>query len=181
MLRTLLFAALLGSSALARAADLSEAVILVAKPELKDAVYGSAVLVVKPIGNDQHVGFIVNRPTEFTLGKTDPIYLGGPMDTEMIFALVQRPDSPSAKAFELMPGLFATFHGPTIDQIIEKEPDHARLVAGLVAWKPGELREEIEKGAWYLLAPDAGLALRKPTDGLWEELVRHSQRAADSI
>jgi len=32
-----------------------------------------------------------------------------------------------------------------------------------------------------VLEPDAVLALRKPTDGLWEELVRRSERAANAI
>jgi len=44
-----------------------------------------------------------------------------------------------------------------------------------VAWQPGELRSEVEQGAWYVLEPDAALVMRKP-EGLWEELVRRSQR-----
>jgi len=36
--------------------------ILVAKPELVDPLFGSTILVVVPVGGDQHTGFIVNRP-----------------------------------------------------------------------------------------------------------------------
>src|SRR6266853_1818688 len=57
----LVCAVLLGWSALAGAADLSRPVILVAKPELRDELYGSSIVVVTPMGGDQHVGFIVNR------------------------------------------------------------------------------------------------------------------------
>jgi hypothetical protein len=32
-----------------------------------------------------------------------------------------------------------------------------------------------------VLEPDPELALRKPTDGLWEELLRRSQTAANAI
>jgi putative AlgH/UPF0301 family transcriptional regulator len=45
----------------------------------------------------------------------------------------------------------------------------------------GSLRAEIERGAWYVLPPDARLALRKPSQGLWEELVRVSKLRANSI
>jgi putative AlgH/UPF0301 family transcriptional regulator len=82
---------------------------------------------------------------------------------------------------ELMPGLYAAFDGDTVDRIIESQPERARFVAGLVAWRPGELREEIKRGLWYVLKPDAALVLRKPTDGLWEELVQRLERAAKGI
>jgi len=182
----LVCAVLLGWSALAGAADLSKPLILVAKPELHDELYGSSILVVTPLGGDQHVGFIVNRPTGVTLGRLfpehaasrkiiDPVYLGGPYESQAIFALVQRHDSLGARSFEVLPGLFAAFDAAVVDRVIETEPEHARFVAGLVAWQPGELRSEVEHGAWYVLEPDAALVMRKP-EGLWEELVSRSQR-----
>jgi putative transcriptional regulator len=192
--RTLLFAVLLflGYHTEVNAADLSKAAILVAKPELQDELYRSTILVVAPLGEDRHVGFIVNRPTPITLGKAfpedgpsqkvvDPVYIGGPYQSQAIFALVQRPDSPGGVSLELMPGLFVAVDGETVDRIIRSEPEHARFVAGMVAWDAGELRDEVERGAWYVLEPDAALALRKPTTGLWEELVRRSKTAANGI
>ena len=185
-------ASLLGWSAMLPAADLSRAVILVAKPELSDGVYRAAILVATPLGRDQHVGFIINRPTPYTLGKMfpehgpsqkveEPVYLGGPFSSQVIFALVQRRESPGGTSVELMPGLYVALDGATVDGIIESQPERARFVAGLVAWQPGELREEIRRGLWYVLEPDAALVLRKPTEGLWEELVRRLQRAASLI
>jgi putative transcriptional regulator len=184
------FALLLGASGLAGAADVSEPIILVAKPELRDRLYGSSVLVATPLGGDEHVGFIVNRPTTTSLGAVfpehgpsqkviDPVYLGGPVGTQLIFAMVRRPDSPGANSLPVMPGLFVAFDTAVVDRIIESEADHARFMVGLVTWKPGELSAEIEAGAWYVLEPDPALVMRKP-EGLWEELVRRSQRAANT-
>lgn len=190
-MRAFLFAVALSWSALSQAADLSEPLILVAKPELRDDLFGSTILVVKPLAGDQHVGFIVNRPTRVTLGAifpehglsqkvVDPVYLGGPLDAQVIFALVQRPDSPGGNSVEILPGLFVAFDGAIVDHIIEAESDHARFVAGLVAWRPGELAYEIEQGAWYVLDADAQLAMGKP-EGLWEELVRRSRITKNAI
>ena len=190
-MRSIFLALMLSSSALLHAADLSESHILVAKPELRDNLFGSSILVVRPIGGDQHVGFIVNRPTGVTLGKIfpehgpsqkiiDPIYLGGPIEAELIFALVQRSDSPGGNSIELLPGLFAAVDTPIVDRIIASEADRARFVAGLVVWRAGELADEIKQGAWYVLEPDADIAMRKP-EGLWEELVRTSRVAKDAI
>ena len=172
-------------------ADVSAPIILVAKPELRDQVFGSTILVVMPLGGDEHVGFIVNRPSATSLGTVfpehgpsqkvvDPVYLGGPMGSQLIFAMVQRPDSPGKNSLAVMPGLYVAFDSAVVDRIIESEPQRARFVAGLVAWRPGELSAEIEAGAWYVLAPDPALVMRKP-DGLWEELVRRSQQADKTI
>jgi putative transcriptional regulator len=187
-------ALLLGVSGVVSArdsADVSEPIILVAKPELRDQLYGSTILVVKPLGGDQHVGFIVNRPSTTHLSTVfpghgpsqkvvDPVYLGGPTGSQLIFAMVQRPDNPGGKSLAVMPGLFVAFDGEVVDRIIETEPDRARFVAGLVTWRPGELQAEVEAGAWYVLAPDANLVMRKP-EGLWEELVHRSQQADKTI
>lgn len=185
------FALLLGLSASASAEEVSEPVILVAKPGLRDDLYGSSILVVTPLGGDEHIGFIVNRPTTVSLGAmlpqhgpaqkvVDPVYLGGPAGSQTIFAMVQRPESPGGHSVALMPGLYLAFDVPVLDRIIETEPNRARFMAGLVAWQAGELRAEIEAGAWYVLKPDATLVMREP-EGLWEELVRRSLLAEKAI
>jgi putative transcriptional regulator len=182
--KALVLAVLLTLPALLHAADLSQPHILVAQPELRDSLFGSSVLVVKPIGGDRHVGFIVNRPSGVSLGSVlpqdapaqriaDPVYLGGPIGAQAIFALVRRPDSPGGHSLEVLPGLYAAFDETVVDRIIESEAEHARFLAGMVLWQPGELAGEIEQGAWYVLEPDAETAMRKP-EGLWEELVRRS-------
>jgi len=176
------FALLLAWMPLSAAPELSRSLVLVAKPELHDPLYGKAVLVVAPFGNDQHVGFIVNRPTDLTLGKIfpehgpsqkvlDPVFLGGPVDASAIFALVPQSDSPGGKSVQIMPGLFAVIDAPTVDRIIETNPQDARFVAGLVVWRPGELRREVELGAWHVMDSDPALATREP-EGLWEELIQ---------
>jgi putative AlgH/UPF0301 family transcriptional regulator len=74
--------------------------VLVAKREMHDRVYGNTVLIVRPLGESRHIGFIVNKPTTVTLGKlfpqhppsqkvVDPVYLGGPMGPEVVFAMVK--------------------------------------------------------------------------------------------
>jgi len=175
----------LGWLPFAGAADLAEPLILVARPEVEAPMYKSTVLVVTPLGGDRHVGFIVNRPTGLTLAKvvpeyapakkiSDPVYQGGPELSSIIFALVQRVSSPGANAFEVIPGLYAVHDVDVLHRIIESEPQRARFVAGLVTWRAGELRAEIDLGAWYVLEPDAALVMRPP-EGLWEHLVRRAQ------
>ena len=175
----------------AAAADLGAPVILVAKRQLQDRLYGASILVARPIGQDQHIGFILNRPTQMTLGQLfpqhapsrkvpDPVFLGGPISSESIFALVQTSKNPGGRSVKLLDNLFAVIDGKLVDDVIERDPAHARFVAGLVAWRAGELSEEVKRGAWYVLDADPAVVLRKP-DGLWEELVRSAELQANGI
>ena len=62
--------------------------------------------------------------------------------------------------------------GATVDEVIEKDPEHARFLFGVVVWQPGELASEIKRGAWYVEDPQTDLMMRKETSGLWKELVQ---------
>jgi len=168
----------------------SKALMLVAKPEL-GAAYSQTVLLVVAVGDDAHVGFIINRPTQVALGElfpghdhsekiVNPVYSGGPQGAEAVFALVQRADTPGGMSTQILPGLYAAIDEETVDRIAATEANHARFVAGLVAWPSGELENEIRQGAWYVLEPDAALVMRNP-EGLWEELVHRSRGARLSI
>ncbi|MFO1363599.1 MAG: YqgE/AlgH family protein [Burkholderiales bacterium] len=167
-----------------RAADLAGPVMLVAKPEMRE-FYGRTVLFARPIANGQHVGFIINRPTPVTLGKlfpdhapsqkvVDPVYLGGPVYTNTLFALVHGDLSPGGRSVALLDNLYLASDTETVDRIIEHDAAHARFIAGLVAWQPGELDQEVRSGFWFVLDADVDLVFRKSTDGMWEELVRRS-------
>ena len=169
-----------------------EPLILVAKPALRDNLYGATILVAKPLGNNQHIGFIVNKPTRVTLAKlfpdhvpsrkvAEPVFLGGPVNSETIFALVQRKDSPGSRSMQIAPDLYLAHERDVVDRIIETEADHARFFAGLVLWRPGELDAEIKRGFWFVLDADSSLVLRKSTQGMWEELVRSQVQKANTI
>jgi len=169
-----------------------EPVILVAKPALRDRLYRGTILIARPLRSGQHIGFIVNRPTPVKLGTlfpdhgpsqkvVEPIYLGGPVSIEVLFALVQRKDSPGKRAMQLTPDLYLVVDRDLVDHVIESEADHARFYAGVVLWAPGELDAEIERGFWYVDDADVSLVLRKSTDGMWEELVKRLEQRSRGI
>lgn len=177
----------------ARPADpTDDPIILVAKRQLQDKLYGSTILIARPIGAERHVGFIVNKPTQMTLGKlfpthepskkvADPVFLGGPVSPEVIFALVQGRDSPGGRSIKILDDLYLAIDSDVVDQVIEKQPARARFFAGMVLWKPGELADEVKKGLWYVNDARADVVLRKSTESMWEELVGRSERKANAI
>jgi putative AlgH/UPF0301 family transcriptional regulator len=171
----------------ARAADVDEPVLLVAKPELGE-FYRSTVLFVRPMGNGRHVGFIINRPTPMTLGKlfpehapsqkvTNPVLLGGPVNVDSVFAVVHRQAVPGDKSIPLTQEMSLAFDAAAVDRIIEQDGNAARFFVGLVVWQPGELEHELQRDFWFVMKNDAELVFRRTTDGLWEELVQRSRNA----
>ena len=177
----------------ARATDPDDdSIILVAKRQLQDRLYGSTIVLSRPIGADRHVGFIINRPTQVTLAKlfpghepskkvVDPVFLGGPVSPEVIFALVQGKQSPGGRSIKILDDLYLAIDSDVVDSVIEKQSTQARFFAGMVLWRPGELNDELKRGLWYVLDAKSDLALRKSTEGMWEELVGRSERKANSI
>jgi putative transcriptional regulator len=176
----------------AQKADDPGAIILVASPALNDPDYRHTVLIVVPVEGGRHVGVIINRPTQRSLASLfpehepskqvrDPVFLGGPMLRRAIFAMVRTDHSPGGGSIQIMKHLFLATQGTVVDEIIEKTPNDARYFVGYVAWRPGELRQEIDRGLWHVLDADEDMVFRKDTDSLWEELLRRARAVTASL
>ncbi|MBV9191670.1 MAG: YqgE/AlgH family protein [Betaproteobacteria bacterium] len=185
-MKALAFAVLFAVCSALQAQDLSRPIVLAATPALQDPFYAGSVVIVAPLGGDQHIGFIINKATDLPLGKAfpdggpaqsvqQPVYIGGPFQPQLIFALVQRTNSPDGKSLRLMPGVYACVEAETVEGIMKGDPAQARFVAGLVTWQEGELAAEIRARAWYVLPPDEHL-LETPANQLWETLVHRATR-----
>jgi putative transcriptional regulator len=176
----------------AGAAEPEDTMLLVATRQLEGPVWGSTIILAKPVTGGGHVGFIVNRPTKMTLAElfpehapskkvADPLFLGGTSDINLVFALVEGHASKKAGSIRIAPDLFLAYETKAVDRIIESEADHARFLLGMVVWQPGQLEEEMDRGLWYVQEPDAKLVLRRNTDDLWEELVLRAEERANTI
>jgi len=174
------------AGARAQEADPAGAIMLVAAPRLVDPDYRATVLLAVPIENSRHVGVIINRPTARSLGSLfpehapsklvrDPVYFGGPMLRQAVFAVVHTDHTPGPGSIQMMKELFLATQGTVVDHIIEATPNEARYYVGYVAWRPGELRVEVDRGLWYVLDADPDLVFRKDPGGLWEELLRRAR------
>jgi putative transcriptional regulator len=186
-----LAAGLLGTAANAQE-QIDQPLILVATPQLRDQLYGGSVLIVTPIGNGQHIGFILNHPTSVKLSDlfpdhapsknvAEPVFLGGPENRDALFALVQRRDPSGSSRVRVAANLYLEMERDKIDGVIEHESGRARFFAGVVVWRPNELRTEVRNGFWHVQDADPDLVLRKSTRGMWEELIKRIQRNRNAI
>ena len=183
----------LGLNAQALGVEPAETLVLVARPSWNDPIYGKSILVAHEMPGGQHVGFILNKPTELKLTEafpgnaasktvSDPIYLGGPSDLNAMFALVHSQTVPSDGALALTGNLYLAVSETAVDKAMTPAAEEqSRFFVGAVVWRRGELDAEIKQGAWYVLDATPELVLPKQTHGLWEELVRKAEMAAKAI
>jgi putative transcriptional regulator len=164
-----------------------DAVLLIAKPELRDPEYRQTVLYVTPTTSDRHIGVIINRPTTRSLASLfpehepskkviDPVFFGGPFGQSAVFAVVRAKQNPGGGSVAFAKDLYFAARVDVVDKIIERTPNDARYYVGYVGWRSGELRQEIDRGLWYVIDADPDLVFRKEPKGMWEELVRRARQ-----
>lgn len=173
-----LFAGMTGA---AGAADLSQAVILVASDRLAGSIYEQTVVLAAPLPQGGYLGFVVNRPTHVKLetlfpqqpstrNVADPVYAGGPILSNAVFAVTRKAPDNDGNFFSPMPGLVMVIDSATVDRIIETTPNDARYFVGLMFWAPDDLEDEIRNGAWEVRPADVDTVLRAKPTGLWKSL-----------
>ncbi len=161
--------------------DLSQPVMLVATSRLAGSVYEETVVVTAPLPQGGHIGFIINRPTNVKLETlfpdqaachqvVDPVYLGGPILSNSVFALTRKAPEEGGSAIPFTPGLFAVVEAATLDRVIETTPTGARFFVGAIVWTPSELEEEIRDGKWTVRATNVEAVFGANSADLWDKL-----------
>ena len=156
---------------------------LVARPGMRDPSFRQAVVLVMQDRLGQATGVIINHPTDRSLAEllpierfkrfTEPVYFGGPVAANGLFALF-RADRYSGKALAMLPGLYLALNPDTIDELLNKPPAAIRFFSGYSGWAPGQLVAEMERGDWFVLEADADTVFRKDPSRLWEEMVQRA-------
>ena len=164
----------------------TDAVVLVAKPDLVDSHFSGTVILVTHAPSGDVVGVVLNRPTRLRLADVAPefphaaayaerLYDGGPVLQRVIVALFRADAPPGAPAFRVSDDAYLSMHPANITSLLERPQARFRLFAGFAGWAPGQLESEIARGSWYVLPASADLLFRRDTSGMWRELVDKAQ------
>ena len=169
------FAALLAALLLAGGAPAQQALppnglLLVAKPELRDANFSRTVILVTQTPDFSTVGVILNRPTTVRFqGK--PVWTGGPVMREVVVAVFRSEQTPKATAFHILKGLYLSMQPEIVDSLIADKNARYRLYSGFSGWAPRQLESELGRDGWFVLPASEATVFREDMSGLWEELV----------
>lgn len=163
--------------------------LLVATPVLTDPnFHRTVILIVEHEADEGTLGVVLNRPTDVPVGRvleswsdlvTGPsvVFRGGPVAPNSALALASVPGDAEPLGWHSLDGSPATSRLGLVD--LDAPPDllapainRLRVYAGYAGWGPGQLRAEIEEGAWYVLAAEPSDAFVGEPEGLWASVLR---------
>jgi putative transcriptional regulator len=181
--RAVLFAFLVFTAA-AHAQGQPKSLFLIARPGLPDPNFSESVVLVIQSESAETTGIIINRPMNRSLANllpgerfepfTDPIFFGGPVTPQGLFALFQS-DKYSGPAVPMLPGVFLAVRPDSVDALLSKPPAKIRFFSGYSGWAPGQLQGELDRGDWLVVDADAKTLFLRDTSRLWEDMVRRAR------
>lgn len=159
--------------------------LLVAKPTVDDFFFRrSIVLIVDPDEGDGAMGVAVNRYLGYNLRdilpeietvEEIPLYMGGPVGTEMLFYLHTLGPEVIPEALDLGDGVFFGGQFDAVKRYIELgAPTEGRLkfIVGYSGWSKDQLASEIRRHDWAVLPKsDQDLLIGDGDDDQWRKAV----------
>ncbi len=152
--------------------------LIVSSPSLVDPNFRRTVVLMTHHDEEGAMGLVLSRPSELSVAEAvpgladfpgaDSVYIGGPVQTDAIIALVEleEPDDevePVVGAVGFLPG--------------DAEPEdmpitRARVFAGYSGWGPGQLEAEMAEPAWIVVPADPDDVFAADPDELWRTVIR---------
>jgi putative AlgH/UPF0301 family transcriptional regulator len=165
------------------AKDLGAGKLLVASRDLADPNFAKTVILLVHCDDQGVVGLILNRRTDLALSRvleslegakdrSDPAYLGGPVEVSAVFALLQSP----AKV-EGAEHIFSSVYLVSTKTLLEKtlaarpDPKIFHVYLGYAGWTKDQLRMEVELGAWFIFPGDTGAVFNSDPGSLWSQMI----------
>ena len=167
--------------------DLRAGKLLVASRGLADPNFAKTVILLVQCDAQGAVGLILNRRTKVSLSRalqdfkaakdrSDPIYLGGPVDLSTVFGLL-RSSAKIEGAQRILGTVYLISDKTLFEQTIATRPNpgvfHAYL--GYAGWTNPQLQMEVGLGAWFIFPGDVSTVFNTDPDSLWPQMIRQTE------
>ena len=145
--------------------QVSTGTIITSTDLLKGSIFEQSIICITEKNEDGATGFVVNRSfpkalnqlVEFSSSPAFPLCNGGPVETEKLFFIHQRPDL-IEDGKPVGNGIYVGGNFKQAVECINKglvNSSHIKLFIGYCGWDAGELEAELEEGSWRVM--DAGM------------------------
>jgi putative AlgH/UPF0301 family transcriptional regulator len=174
--------------------DLAVGKFLVASRDLGDPNFAKTVILLVHYTEDQGgVGLVVNRATDVPMSRvfqdfkeaksrTDPVYVGGPVELNSVLALLRTASKPG-NAARVFGDVYLISNKDqlraTMASTAESSVFHAYV--GYAGWGAGQLEHEVDLGAWHIMPADAATVFHSDPDSVWPRLIRRTETQVAGI
>lgn len=157
--------------------------LLVATPALSEGFFfRSVVQLVQHTEADGALGIVLNRPTDTRLSDVLPgwallspdplvVFDGGPVEQDAVICLGRLTSgAPPEDSFVVVPGAnwLATVD---LDLDAGDALEEVRIFSGYAGWVPGQLEQEVDEGAWWVLDALPGDPFVTAPERLWRQVL----------
>jgi putative AlgH/UPF0301 family transcriptional regulator len=169
-----------------KAKDLGAGKLLVASRNLGDPNFVKTVVLLVHYDAEGVVGLILNRRSHVPLSRvlelkaakdrSDPVYLGGPVETPTVFALLRSAAKPEG-AEHVIGAVYMISTKTQFEQTISTRPDASvfHVYLGYAGWNIEQLRKEVEVGAWFIFPGDTETVFDLDPDSLWRQMIQKTE------
>lgn len=154
--------------------------LLVASPLLGDPNFDRTVVLLVEHGDEGALGLVLNRPSELPVAEVLPrwseraaapaaMFLGGPVQPSAVICLARADEGASPLTPTAVPGI----------SLLDLDGDpgalpagaELRCFAGYSGWSEGQLEDEIDEGAWFVVDPMPDDPFVARPSRLWQEVL----------
>lgn len=173
--------------------DDGSAVLLVAKPDMRDPGFAQTVVLVTFPQDAGPMGVILNRPAGIAIGdllaertdvrpRRDPVHFGGPLEPDGLLFVFHAPLHP-VKALPILDDLYLSGDGTIFNALMAATGNavNQRFYVGHSGWDEGQLDAEIASGAWFVLPADPAVIFDMAPEHMWETLVARAQLPSTNL
>jgi putative transcriptional regulator len=170
-----------------RTEDLAAGKLLITPRDAPDPAFAESVILLVHYDRESAVGLMINRRTTIPLSRalrnlkaaaqrSDPAYIGGPVETGTAMALFRSNTKPDAGA-QVLEKIYLIPSQPALEKALagDKSADDLRVYVGYCGWGPEQLDNETHLGAWYILDGSAALVFDPNPDTMWSRLISRSE------
>ena len=155
--------------------------LLIASPALVDPNFARTVLLIAEHTPDGAMGLVLNRPSgdavvesveelDGFVALNDPVYVGGPVQTEAVMVLAEFEEPSRAAALVVEDVGFLPADADLVE--LSGRTRRAKVFAGHAGWGPGQLDAELEEGSWIVLDADVDELFSQAPEELWSAVLR---------
>ncbi len=134
--------------------------LLIAEPIPPDVIFNRSVVFLVSHNNKKHSGLIINKTAGIKLGKVLPefknadfdVHLGGPVEIERLFYLHSYGDLIKG-AVRVTEKLWWGGEFSSVKEMLNAgvlKPDKIMFFLGYSGWSEGQLKDELNDGAWLV-------------------------------
>jgi len=155
-------------------------VLLVAEPSIiGDISFNRSVVLLAEYNDNGSVGFILNKPLEYTLNdfipelnSKIPVYNGGPVEQDNLYFIHKIPDL-IPNSVEISNGIYWGGDFKEIVSLLQEnklDESEIRFFLGYSGWSHEQLEQELEVSSWVIIENDYKNDILGKTDSnFWKE------------